>query len=196
MSHTPLPLIALDIDGTVNVLAPFDTVGLLATDVIIPGDEVPDSPFFNARPGVTTRVRVTVRPSVIDWLNRLIASGTLEVGWATTWEDAAHRFAAAVGLPTDLPVLTRTVDDPPEPALARAHDSGAWKAQVLGRTVPIERLLIWLDDAAHPWAAPPAGRTSRPVREHSPSNELVPYVDGRIGITDEMMEQVEALLHT
>lgn len=223
MSSRVLPVVALDIDDTINVWPlpegadPADWV--VVDQLYVPAGAQPQSPFVRGGGKVDQRLPVAVRRRVIDWVRR-VHGVTAEVMWATTWEDAARtHFAPAVGLP-DLEVLIDTRRFPPKFGMVRYGDTAAWKEVALRDAVPADRPLVWLDDQAYTFEAPapfdpppgwydhlpPEQRAdaaradweqevrARRLRRTSTAAELVIAPLPGAGLTDDDLQRVDAWL--
>lgn len=153
---------ALDIDGTLSPWPVPSGPDWHVVPVTIPAADVPTSPFFGGIPGQDETLPTSLRHTVKDWLLRLHAAGAVELAWASLWEHAAEHYAKAHGLPPGLRVLTSTKTHPPR--FGHLRNPGAWKASALSHVDPA-RPLIWLDDIAHPFIAPPTPSSDDPWYE-------------------------------
>jgi hypothetical protein len=176
------PVVALDIDGALNILS--DGKNLIAYPVRIPAGTV-DSPFLRGQGRTDLDVTVHVDPTVINWINDLILR-KVDVVWATTWEQAARSvFACAVGL-VDFPVGVSVALHPPRFSYVKHGDAAAWKAEALRERFG-GRPLVWIDDMAQSY--------ERSVWRHPDDEDtLVVVCDGTTGITPAQIVNIEELL--
>ena len=127
------PLLFLDVDGVVNVLANY------------PGDFWPDW----QRAHVSNRVGqfpIVWSPSVTGRLVKWADKGLVEIWWLTTWlDDANGALSPVLGLP-HWPVLGSHLTA--DPALTCAGDAfGWWKADLVDEHLAKQpgRPFVWLD---------------------------------------------------
>jgi hypothetical protein len=173
------PVVALDIDGVLNVLAARPE--LVRHDVVIPAGLV-TTPFMRGGGRSDLAVTLHVDPVVIAWVNDLVARGVCVV-WASSWEEAARVvFAPAVGV-VDFPVGITTTTLAPK----LSQDLADWKADALYDAFP-SRPLIWVDDMA--W------RFEERLWRHPDDDEatLVLVPDPVRGITQEHITSIEQFL--
>ncbi|MGH3423596.1 MAG: HAD domain-containing protein [Nocardioidaceae bacterium] len=122
------PIVAVDVDGTLNALSLYPRPGFSVYEV--------------------NGYRLQLCRPLGERLTRVANAFGAELVWATTWEDDANtKIAHKVGLPPTLPVIHFT----------RARPAGlTWKLASVARYVA-ERPLAWLDDDldedAFAWAA-------------------------------------------
>ncbi|GAB2463058.1 HAD domain-containing protein [Xylanimonas ulmi] len=114
------PILFLDIDGVVNA---FPKSNARNRDEYVRYDVAVDE-----GDGAREVYPIHVRPTVIDFLNRVHADGLAQVRWLTTWgRHARTRFAPAVGL-GDFPVAA---DPPPDGSGRRVWEPDWWKLAVI-----------------------------------------------------------------
>jgi hypothetical protein len=207
------PVVALDIDGVLNPVAPHplprfeingewfvNIAGMivpaggpgsapsvregLSTAVVNVPAGLSTNPFFaGARRDITVEVRFD--PTVIEWVRGL--HDRAEVVWATTWEAAANLFADAVGLP-HARVGCSSEAHPPRFGYVKDGDAAAWKADALAQVFD-NRPLVWIDDlgaraaANHYWRHP-----------DDVERTLVVVPVEHVGITAEQMEAVDTFI--
>lgn len=144
-----LPVVALDIDDTLNITLPADRDP--ADWLIIPDLHIPASapPYLVGGGQIDLSMPIAVRRAVLAWINQQHGV-TAQFAWATTWDRAAATvFAPAVGLP-DLQVLTTVDTTVPKWTMS----SVVWKARALSDLVDPERPLVWVDNDAYTYATP------------------------------------------
>ena len=125
------PVLALDIDG---VLSPFSRPGGYRT-IHLPSSVIGTYPSAQLR-GDSPAL---AHPGHRQWLWGLHRHGVYLV-WATSWEDTAHHYATAAGLPP-MPHIRHHLANP------TGLTPDRWKAIALAQVFP-HHPLAWIDDNA------------------------------------------------
>jgi hypothetical protein len=179
--HHERPVWLLDVDGVLNA----------ATGT-------PDETAWPAwRTGRATaaggRWQITWAPPVIEAIRRIHDTGSVDVLWLTTWEDAANEsLAPLLGLP-ELPVASRARGGDPGRAAHGFTTTRAaarnrwWKLDVARRVLDPEpyRPLVWTDDDLS-WEP-----DARAWAEQRPSPTLLVAPATDVGLTAEHLEAIE-----
>jgi hypothetical protein len=180
----PRPVVAIDVDGVINALAPGDR--FVEHRLTIEAGVGPVSPFIRGGGRSDTAAVVRVDPAVVAWVNSLHIRA--QVVWATTWEHAANTvLAPAVGL-TPFEVAVTVEDHPPRLGYVKNKDSAAWKAEALAEMFD-NRPLVWLDDLATRYRTHDYWR-----HPDDDAKTLVLVPDKDTGLTVHDMETVDAFL--
>lgn len=136
---------------------------------------------------------ITWAPPVVKAVRRIHATGTVDIRWLTTWEDAANdSLAPLLGLP-ELPVASRVRggDSGRSPRgftqTREGARSGWWKFDVAQRILDPApyRPLIWTDDDLS-WEP-----DARAWAEQRPSPTLLVAPATDVGLTAEHLEAIE-----
>lgn len=132
---TSRPLLALDVDGVLNVACPPATAkerGLVRDEVKVPT-------FWSH--GRHVRLRLHLDPTLVPALLTLAADLGVELTWATTWNHQANEvIAPRVGL-YELPVI----EVPPPPGGMTTLLPHHWKRDAI-LAYAGDRPLAWVDD--------------------------------------------------
>lgn len=139
------PVVALDVDGVVNVDRP--AAGLVEASVHVTAASAPANAFVRPVPAEGLDLVVRFDPTVGPWIAGLVARG-VGVVWCSTWEHEANRLLAPLLGIADLPLVALGAH-PARFGEVRAGDVGSWKARALEACVG-DRPLVWVDDQL-PW---------------------------------------------
>lgn len=121
------PYLLLDIDGTLNpdLRGTWDSPDPdTRTRIRAAGWQMSPGPLFNGRP-------IWYNPTASATIRNIARQTGAELAWATRWNEQAQYFAAATGLPTDMPIA------PTHPALTKAATVIPWTEG---------RPFVWIDD--------------------------------------------------
>jgi len=81
------PLILIDFDGVFNIVN-------ILEEVSNGWDDVAEFAVTENR----ERPDVLLSPSVVDFFNRIVSLGVVDVEWLTTWKERTTRFPATIGI--------------------------------------------------------------------------------------------------
>lgn len=149
MAHSPRPVVALDVDGVLNALAPAPGAGGVPHTVTVPAGALPNSPFLAGGGLRDLTATIHLHPAHGEWIRRLLERA--DVWWATTWEGAANTHLAPLLGIDPLPVLNLRAGVPF--GIARDRDSAAAKAWALTDLAEETGApVVWVDDGNLRWA--------------------------------------------
>ena len=172
-------MVALDIDGVINVLT--DTPRTVAHHVHIDAGDMPRSPFVAG--GGLRDLDLTVRiiPAHARWIER--TRQVADVVWCTTWEHTANIVIAPLLGIHPLPFIPLASEVSMKVEMLVNADSTMAKRHVLIERYP-GRPLVWIDDRG-PWY-----RNWRPGGDPS----LAVRPDPLVGLTPAAMSGVTRFL--
>lgn len=181
------PVVALDVDGVLNVWRPglevADPVEVVET--VIPSWATGPARFLSGYGKFNLPVTVTVDPAHGDWIRSLLDRG-VDVVWCTSWETAAP---VVWGPLLDLPPLPVVKLSAPLPY------PKAWTIDVksieLAQLFP-GRPLVWLDDDSYSTYHPGYGLKARGA--YWPL--LTPFINPDTGLSAEVRREVDVWLDT
>ena len=176
-TSTGRPIVALDVDGVLNVRG----VGWPAHTVAVVEADLPDHPFRRQHPGGTLELTVHLNPAHGRWIRRLQAAGA-EVVWATTWEATANLLAPHLGI-GPLPIGVETASFPP----GLTETPTSWKGGALSERCAGQPL-CWIDDFNGHTFHQPWQRWVGGIVDPSPT--LAIRVDRSRGLTSAQMGHV------
>lgn len=173
----PKPVVALDVDGVLNIFPPFGPLrpGWQRFDVTLHADRWPNGWHLRRLRGDTEQITLTMNPVLHGgWITDLRRRAN--VVWATTWESAANDYIAPIlGIePLPLGVSTETTGG------RMSEDSSMWKARALA---PTRAPLVWVDDLNDRYRRKWGGR-GHPAK-------LVVTTDERVGLTQSQMDRID-----
>lgn len=166
---TGKPIWLLDVDGVINCLNHYDRPPYIMKLCAANGRSWP----------------ISYRQAVVDFINRMATSGTVDVWWLTTWgHEAPVDLSEKLGI-VELPVAS----DP--------YDTFAWWKWDVVKNFPEwhDRPLIWTDDDlryckdSQFWIK--IGNESRPERG---GHRLGIATDRLLGLTDENLSMIEQFI--
>lgn len=164
----------LDVDGVVNMFPSLDTPPKDRwTDVV----ETTVSDGANNWP-------ISYSPGLVAGIRSVVERGLAEVRWLTTWEDAAHGLAEALGLPK---AVVAGYEAKAEVTPAGSGRPRWWKHWYAERLADEADRLVWTDDELQRYRDAWEWTQSR-------DNVFAPVIKPTVGISPRQLGDIETWL--